>query len=810
MKMYRRFEMENKMVFPAHIKYLPSGQKVIQTVSDHIQNTAQYASERLCSIGLADAAFAAGYFHDFGKYTKKSMNYQEKAARGEEVIRGSVIHTFQGCRFLLERHHDTSPTFEDITIELLAYAVAAHHGLFDGYDELHKSGFLHRIKAENCDYEEAKKNFMDANISEQQIDEMLERAHLSLQPIYEIIQNLVDNSNRKHEDLHFYMGLLARLLTSAVIEGDRRDTAEFMNGPVLQSISSGRTHVWDSCLKNVENKLHEFRQETEIEKARRVISDRCRDAAEKCTGIFRLNVPTGGGKTLSSLRFALTHAKKWNKRRIIFVAPLLSIIDQNAAVLRSFIMNEDMILEHHSDIIKQENNTDTLHTYELLLENWDAPIIITTMVQLLNTMFTGKTGSIRRFSALVDSIIVIDEVQTVPDKMLSLFNLTINFLAKVCKTTIVLCSATQPPFEIASHSMVDDVTEIVPYDDKLWKVFARTRIISEETGMPLHSIPEYIAEKMKGTDSLLVICNKKTEAEFLYRNIPIQDITAFHLSASMCMAHRRDTLKALNEALHKSKAGGQKVLCIATQVIEAGVDISFGCVIRFNAGLESIIQSAGRCNRNGEAKHPAPVYVVTCSDEKLGRLREIQSAKNASNSLFYEYRRSPMRFREDLTSDEAIRFYYTKLYNNQPEGYQDYMIDKLKVSIFSLLSENRKYADERSEKYGVFFLNQAFKTAGMCFQVFDDNTETVVVPYGKGKKLIEELLDVGEKADQLFLQKWLVEVKPYTVSIYEYQRKQLQSEGIYTVAGVTLLQPSNYDDDIGMITEHKAMDYWEV
>lgn len=799
------------MEFPAHIKYLNNGEKKVQTVLEHCQCTAKYAGERLFPIGLSDAAYAAGFFHDLGKCAKKSLEYQEAAARGEDVVKGSVIHTFQGCRMLLEDHAETPTDFMDVSRELLAFAVGSHHGLFDCYDDSHRSGFLHRIVSEECDYAEAKENFLTDCGGKKVVEEIFCSAHQSLEPVYAQIQNLTTKGKSQDEELHFYMGLLERLITSAVIDGDRRDTAEFMNGTKGNAFPTDMSPIWDERLQHAEKKIREFQADTPIKKARSQISERCRKAAEAESGIFRLNVPTGGGKTLSSLRFSLAHAKKWNKKRIIFTAPLLSIIDQNAAVLREFIGDNSLILEHHSDVMQQDAGTELLNDRELLMDNWDAPIIITTMVQLLNTMFAGKTSSIRRFCSLADSIIVIDEVQTIPDKMLSLFNLTINFLTEICKATVVLCSATQPALGSAQRPMREGARDIVPFDNELWSVFSRTEIRPEEKAMPLQNIPEYVHEKLQETNSLLVVCNKRAEAEYLYRSMTNQDMTLFHLSASMCMQHRRDTLRAIGEALKESHHGGNRVLCISTQVIEAGVDISFGCVIRFAAGLESIVQAAGRCNRNGESEELAPVYVVNCSDEKLGPLREIQSAKTAAIELFYEYIRAPDRFHRDLTSDAAIEYYYKKLYGAQPVGHQDFMISDRRVSLFSMLSDNRTYADKSSEHHGNFFMNQAFRTSGKLFQVFENDSETIVVPYGKGRDLIEELLSEGEHAGQLFLKSWLNAVKPYTVSIYDYQKKQLQkSGGIYSVAGIYILQPFNYDDEVGLMIQKENMDFWEV
>lgn len=194
---------------------------------------------------------------------------------------------------------------------------------------------------------------------------------------------------------------------------------------------------------------------TPIQTARRELSELCLQAASKPGGIFRLNLPTGAGKTLSGLRYALKHAEAFGKERIFFISPLLSILEQNAREIRKAIGDDSIVLEHHSDIITGELSDDELSRYELLCDSWNSPIVITTLVQFLNTLFSGKTASVRRFNSLANSVIVIDEVQTVPLKTLSLFNYAINFLSEVCNATVVLCSATQPYLEGIHRPLVE-------------------------------------------------------------------------------------------------------------------------------------------------------------------------------------------------------------------------------------------------------------------------------------------------------------------------------------------------------------------
>lgn len=780
----------------AHIRFDENGDSVIQSVSDHCRNTADHAQRCLASAGLSHAAYLAGLHHDDGKRTEAFQEYITAASEGKTVSRGSVVHSFTGARLMLELFHASSNNpYEKITAELAAYAIGAHHGLFDCIDEAGKSGFRRRLTRTDVGYEEAVGNLWEET-SNRETEELF---HKAVAEISNVIFKLQPILNREQpSEMSFYFGLLARLLTSGVIEGDRRDTAEFMN-----ACSAVSPHPdWTARLQYMERRLRQFSSDTPLQQARQEISDRCRAAAEKPCGIFRLNVPTGAGKTLSSLRFALAHAAKWQKSRIIFTTPLLSILEQNAAVLREFIGDENMVLEHHSNAIREKPQNDELDRGELLAESWSAPVIITTLVQLLNTLFSGNTQSIRRFQALSNSIIVIDEVQTVPAKMLSLFNLALNFLSVVCNTTIVLCSATQPCLEETGHGIRVSPDDIVPRDESLWMPFRRTALMDAGT-RKLDEIPVLARDVLTQVDSLLIICNKKDEARQL--SLALADLNCFHLSASMCPAHRREVLSQIQEHLGKGK-----VVCVSTQVMEAGVDISFGCVIRLTAGMDSIIQAAGRCNRNGECISPLPVYLLDCAGENLARLPEIQNAKTATIALLDRFRRDPDRYGGDLTSDQAIRDYYRKLYEEMPAEYQDYSTGRGQPTLYELLSLNLPYWKGADNG---FVLQQAFRTAGGLFQVFDADTTSVLVPYGKGRELIDRLSSPQAWSNLSYMQSLLEQAKPYLVNIYQYQFEALErAQGLGCDPGghIYWLEDGLYDEAVGLITERKENPFLEV
>lgn len=782
-------------VYPSHIRKDAAGETV-QTNSEHCNNTAAYAEVFLSSVNLGNCGRLLGLLHDCGKYSDAFAEYIRAAADGKDVKRGSVNHSSAGLRYLLDEFHTANPngnfTEKDIATELLAYAIGAHHGLFDCFDEYHQNGFERR-KMLSLDYETVINRFFSNCTDKTSIKNLFIK---SVDEIVSVLQHSSELLSEDENEFYFYCGLLARLLLSALIDADRTDTAEFMLNEKLSSFSEDMLPIWQKSLSAVETKLKEFTCDTPVKKARAAISDICVTAADKSSGIYRLNVPTGGGKTLTSLRYALAHALCNNKKRIIFTLPLLSILEQNAKVIRDFVGDDGIFLEHHSNVINTDSNESEEKTLDFLTESWNSPIIITTLVQLLNTMFSGKSSCVRRFHSLIDSVIVIDEVQTVPTNMITLFNLTVNFLSEICGATVVLCSATQPALYEVEHPLVKEPSELVPFNKELWQVFKRTDLCF--AGKTVQSnLPGFAMNAVKDCKSLLVICNRKDEAAELYKALLQSDVLCFHLSAAMCIQHRRDTLDAVKKAI--SEPSSQKVICVSTQVIEAGVDISFEKVIRLAAGMDSIVQAAGRCNRNGESETPVPVQIVNCTDEKLSRLPGIQQGKAATIRLLNEFEKTPEKYDFDLASDKAVEFYYKFYYNQMKEGERDYAVNNL--TLFDILSMNTKFCSASK-----CFMRQAFKTAGRLFTVFDEDTTTVITRYGRGEEITEALINEnrGFDIDYQKIHTLIESAKPYTVSLYRYQVKFLEEQGALIKLfddSMCILADGFYDENLGFVKE---------
>ena len=805
----------------AHIAHI-NGDK-IQSCKEHCTNTANYAKANLESMGLANTAYLCGLLHDAGKCTEEFNEYIEAAAKGEKVARGSVIHTFAGVRMVLSNYHSKynslpkGEEFNNLTAELIAIAIGSHHGQFDVFNRASESGFDHRMDKQPKYDEKAKKNYYAECASPTEIDELFIKSRQEIQDLYMKLIGLVENidDEKKLEEVLFYLGILERLILSSLIDGDRRDTAEFMSCSFNQTSNyvgfdkideHELNEKWNKAYCNLMRKLNLFPAETEIQRARRELSDYCEKFAEEQAGIYRLSLPTGSGKTLSSLRYALAHASKYGKKHIIFAVPLLSILDQNAGVIRDAVGNDEMILEHHSNVLLDDTLQEECARQEFLMETWDSPIIITTLVQLLNTMFDGRTSSIRRFHNLADSVIVIDEVQSVPTKMLSLFNLMLNFLSHICGTTFILCSATQPLFELNSHRLLIDDANVVPPDkmEKYQEIFRRTDV-KDIGSLNSEEVIQKLEEYYRDYGSVLLVCNTKKKAYELFKMA--KDITdnCIHLSTSMCMAHRKSVLNSLTQMLENK----EHLICVSTQLIEAGVDVSFGAVIRLAAGIDNVAQSAGRANRNGESTELAPVGIAFLKGEDLTKLKEIKLSQDVTGELIDEFKKHPEDFGSDLISDKSVDFYYRTLSRkfNNIEGYTEYCVDN--YNLFDLLSCNIKFACEEK----IITMRQAFKTAGDDFAVFDDKQTSVIVPYEQGRDVINDILSDRFSRDLNWAKDVLKSAKDYMVNIFDCDVERLEENGaVYTDKDKTviILNPDYYDNELGIIYKKGDVNEWDT
>lgn len=784
------------------------GKRIEQLLSEHCEKTAEYAAESLKNSNLYYCAYVAGMLHDMGKATNAFNIYLEKAYSGEKVVRGSVNHTFAGVIWLFEKYHnDSSTKWEKLTCEVLGYALGAHHSMFDCTDLDGKNGFLHRLKKEKDEifYEEAVQNYFIHVISENKIDEFF---HIAVCEVQKLFENL-ERKYGRYDQIWFQVSILTRMILSAVVYGDRRDTSEFMS---QKSLIAKQSISWTKQKKFFENKIDKFDTSTELNRVRNDISKQCVDFSGRESGIYRLNVPTGAGKTLSTLRYTLWHAEKYNKKRIIFVIPLLSVLEQNARVIQEFIADDNLILEHHSNVIHTKNSKEELDEYDLLCTSWDSPIVITTLVQLLDVLFSDKLSAASRMQALNNSIIVIDEIQSLPKKTTLMFNMAMNFLQQVCNATIVLSSATQPCFETLRWPLcLAKEPDMVHLDKTKLEVFERSEIVNcvNSYGMDWDECTHFCEELIEQNEAILVICNTKAESKKLYEKLSALETSfegdIFHLSTSMCQMHRMDRLEQLQErlgALQDDMKRGKKVrkvICVSTQLVEAGVDFSFQTVVRILAGIDNLAQAAGRCNRSNEYGAKGKVYLINLKNENLSMLKDIAIAQKSTRKVLT----CKNNFSQNsLIGEDAARCFYRYMYESTQEEINYPIKDYGNVLYLTDLLANKNDSARNCEN-SKYILHQPFATVGQKFKVFDDKTIDVLVPYGEGKALIMELKDNESLTfDIRALKNIMKEVKKYSISLYKWQKDKLDYAGLlhYLHEGrILVLDAKAYSEEVGLI-----------
>jgi len=767
---------------------------------------AKLAGELLKTSGLYTTAFLSGLLHDMGKFHDNFERYIKCVSSGGEYRGERVIHTFTGVSFILRTYHN-GDNMRKLTAETISLTIGSHHGLFDIYHDTDNfNAFRHRLEKQP-DYDRvAIENFFRECVPREEIEKLFNE---SVKEITEFCGKIykVCTKPEPQGKCDFYLGLLSRLVLSAVIEGDRRDTADFMNN---ESHIVATSVNWHDEIGSLDRLLENFQSQTDIQKARRSFSDACNKFANEPSDIYRLDLPTGGGKTLSSIRYALTHAQAYGKRRIFYVAPLLTILEQNASIIKNALPPDEDILLHYSNLTEDSFNNDMLDDRELLLDSWESKIIITTLVQMLQTMFSGKMSSIRRFNALSNSVIIFDEIQSLPMKVYSMFNLAVNFLSKCCEATIILCSATLPLFDKADiYPMIVSNKQMIPQEliEESKQIFKRTDIKKWEKELSIDKIPDIVINRLNVDKSILVVCNKKNQAAQIFNSLRESlsegDVLLFHLSAGMCPKHRKDTIRDLTDAL----ATGKKLICISTQVIEAGIDISFSCVFRFAAGIDSVIQSAGRCNRNGNEKTPHDVFILKIEGEQLRGLKEIEQSRSAVLNLLDEFERAPAEFENDLSSLSSINYYYDVLLSCIDKKIQDYPNPKERggPTLMSYLSSNKEIMQNGViRNYNDYYYKQAFNTAGSLFSVFDDNQTTVLVPYNEEARdiiasLFESVSYCNTKMKDIFSKS-----KDYSVSLFNPTFEKLKKMGAIKLVPeieIPCLLENYYDDKTGVSLE---------
>ncbi|MBN1126952.1 MAG: CRISPR-associated helicase Cas3' [Sedimentisphaerales bacterium] len=717
---------------PANPGKLPEDGACWQTLEDHLENTAQLARDYAEGIGAGGLGYIAGLLHDLGKYTRVFQDYLKRSVAGEGVTRGEVIHALQGAKFANEAINDS------VITDIICNVIATHHGgLFDSITDGQRTLICKTDKSENkLHYEEARKEF-NPSINE---------AELKTE-----ILNFCNTSQSKDLNPFFMLHFLTKAVYSCVVDADRCNSAGL-------EINDTRPD-WVELIQQLDAYLTSFTEDSDIDRVRKSISEQCREGGGRQQGIYTLSVPTGGGKTLSSLRFALAHAQKHNLKRIIYVIPYLSILDQTASKMHDVFADDsgELILEHHSNIELPENDDDEVQ-YRLLTSRWDSPIVLTTMVQFLETVYSNRASKLRKFHNMSESVLIFDEIQALPIKCVHLFNEVANFLHTFGKSTILLCTATQPHLHKTERPVrLSDNPDIVNITSDDLKIFERVSIEDKtQSEMDHEQIAELVKNQIEQDKSTLVILNTKGDARQVYEQCKKIECEKAFLTTDLCPAHRLSILDRLRDNLKPETR--KLTLCVSTQLIEVGVDVSFDCVIRAQAGMDSIIQAAGRCNRNRENATPQSVFVVNIQDEKLAYLPEIQEGKSVTERVFHENQNS------NLLSEKVISQFYDYYFYAQ-KNKMDYSVHDGHTTIYSLLNDNplgtAAYQNRNNKNYTG--LPCAFQTAAEAFSVIDGSQVGVVVPYGDALKLINKFENDYSPKDKMRIMKQL---QKYTVSVY--------------------------------------------
>ncbi len=506
--------------------------------------------------------------------------------------------------------------------------------------------------------------------------------------------------------------------------------------------------------------------------------------------------------------------KNNHKNKMIYIAPFLSILEQNASEYRKTLANDKYILEHHSNVgdntpFDNEDNDDDNKAAmkEYIKESWDQIVILSTMVQFSNTLFKSRSSNLRRFYNLSNSVIILDEVQSLPDEMTHIFNLMLNFIIKVMKSVIILCSATQPSLDhdSISHKIIyggsnNEDYNLVQLDDRQKHIFDRVEVSLLNDGKESKLADIYNSVLNDKQKSTLIILNTKKSVMNLYEMFEeaMDDKSKlYYLTTNMCPKHRLDIINEIKDKLDNDI----NVIVISTSLIEAGVNLDFRRLYRSYAGFDSIIQAMGRCNREGKYdKGEAYLVNLDKDDEKLGNLKSIENKKNINKKVLDNYD-------GNFDIEELNKKYYAKLFSNLDDLDKKLADNKTLLDLLSLNKEIRQSGDIKGMNA------QALKEASDKFSLIEDNSDSVIVYYDESYALIEELLVAieefrgydGNKEKINEIKILLNKLQPYTISIYnsnDFEDKLVKVDGL-DVFGIKILNESNYDEKVGLTEESK-------
>ena len=817
----------------AHVRKLDGLQ---QLLIDHLLETSTISGQLAAKLNLGLVGELLGLMHDFGKYSRKFQKYIHDETGlfnpdlddEESTPNGSKVdHSTAGAQWVYRelRKFGAAQGIGELFGQMLGLCIASHHGegLIDCLDGEGNPKWIERFNKtdELTHLAECEQNADEAVLqkAKELAGENLIRS--LLKAVKPILSDPVSNDKIKE----FYLGCLTRFLFSCLIDADRINSSDFEREAQKEVRCLTEKPDWQSAIDKLEAKLAGFENYYPIDEIRRRISDDCLKRAADSQGIYTLTVPTGGGKTLASLCYALHHAQKHNLDRIIYIIPYTSIIDQNAQAVRE-ILGEDWVLEHHSNLEPEKQSWQD----KLLSENWDKPIVFTTMVQFLDAWFGGGTRGARHIHPMTNSVLIFDEIQTLPVKCVHLFCNVLNWLTTFGKSTAVLCTATQPLLgesglqnfsegkreSIAARGLLKQPAnaEIMGKHQDLDKLFAdlsrvKIRFNEKAGGWNVDEAGAFLLEQFQTALSCLFIVNTKKWAQELYQYCKAQNVppeALFHLSTHQCAVHR----KAIFDTIKARLKNKEPVICISTQLIEAGVDISMACVIRALGGLDSIAQAAGRCNRHGEKEGKGQVWVLNLQEQDFTRiLPDIQAGKTHAERVFRDFAG------QDILQPAAMERYFEYYFYQRSDEMSYSVKNSATGSLLDWLSDNalNPYGEKNNKRSKPLpLLMQSFKSAGRAFQAIDAPTHAVIVPYGEGAELIVKLCGEWDPKEMYDAKK---KAQRYSVNVFPNVWDKLQKENALheTIegSGIYYLNERYYNDEFGLsLDETSEMTFYDL
>ncbi len=799
-----------------------------QLLAIHLFDTAEESKYIAEPIGLKFSAYLVGILHDIGK---ADPLFQEKIQEKPDI---KVQHSAAGAKFLSEIFKsliEKESLIKDKSnleyLEVLMYVIEAHHGIFDIIAKDADYNIISIIhKRLNYDkdgiYKYAKVvDFVNSDIAPflRVDDEKVTFEELLLKSFEEhekvmcklgFCKDKIRDYKKGEKDdkaRRFYLAMEIRLLLSILKSADIKNTINAYEEVIIDEKSEVIRDRIERYVKRLEDIYSAYEKDinsaSNINKARLKIADiALKRGIQDNSGIYKLDLPTGAGKTKASLRYALQQLKK-GKSRLIYITAFLSVLEQNASEIRD-ILGDEGVIEHHSNMVDSddyEDETKEALRKEYLKDTWDAQVVLSTMVQFFNTLLKGKSDNLRRFHSLINSVIILDEVQSLPVEVTYFFNLISNFLSSVMNCNLIMCTATQPLYDDSAVKYKmnyggnsGEKTDVVELSDKDRKVFDRIsarKLKDGENYVNLDEMLEIIREK--NDESILVILNTKSVVADLHHKLEEEGISSYYLSTNLCAAHRKDIIREIKGKL-KSK---EPVICISTQLIEAGVDVDFNNVIRSYAGFDSIIQAAGRCNREG--KYPnGDVILVNIADkiERTDKLKGIHDKKNVSRDILRDLHGLEVNFTE-LTNE----FYKRYFANAAKDGSNKMEYPLEEKDEFTLLD----YMIGDNIKRVKGNLRNHIKTVADRFELINETLGiTVIVYYKDNEDKIERLIELTqkqryEKNELIEIKKLLKELQRYTVNVLKDKVKsEIQS---YMGGSINILTKEYYDEKLGVVDE---------